>query len=207
MTQIAAGPHGGRPGERALVVAPLSHAGAVWSALAPLAWGAGLVIAESTAPADLVRALDELRIGYAALVPAVLAPMADVPGRRGPRLPGAAPAAHRLGPGEGADPAPGDRGVPLRVVQGYGLTETAAAVSTMTPADTALALCTRPDLLGSVGRALRGTRIRVVDAGGRPVPRGTRRRGRRPRSAADDRLRRAPRRDARRAAARMAAHR
>jgi acyl-CoA synthetase (AMP-forming)/AMP-acid ligase II len=46
------------------------------------------------------------------------------------------------------------------VVQGYGLTETAAAVSTMTPADTALALCTRPDLLGSVGRALRGTRIR-----------------------------------------------
>ena len=40
MTQIAAGPHGGRPGERPLVVAPLSHAGAVWSALAPLAWGA-----------------------------------------------------------------------------------------------------------------------------------------------------------------------
>jgi fatty-acyl-CoA synthase len=52
MTQIAAGPHGGRPGERTLVVAPLSHAGAVWSALAPLVWGAGLVIAESTEPAD-----------------------------------------------------------------------------------------------------------------------------------------------------------
>jgi acyl-CoA synthetase (AMP-forming)/AMP-acid ligase II len=29
MAQIAAGPHGGPPGERALVVAPLSHAGVV----------------------------------------------------------------------------------------------------------------------------------------------------------------------------------
>ena len=173
MTQIAAGPHGGRPGERALVVAPLSQAGAVWSALAPLVWGAGLVIAESTEPAELVRALDELRIGYAALVPAVLAPMVDAPGAAGRAYPalrlihtGSAPATART----------------LRratdvfrcaVVQGYGLTETAAAVSTMTPADTALALCTRPELLGSVGRPLRGTRIRVVDAGGRAVPIGT----------------------------------
>jgi long-chain acyl-CoA synthetase len=59
------------------------------------------------------------------------------------------------------------------LVQGYGLTETAAAVSTMTPADTALALCARPELLGSVGRALRGTQIKVVDADNRPVPAGT----------------------------------
>jgi len=58
------------------------------------------------------------------------------------------------------------------VVQGYGLSETAAAVATMTPADTALALCTRPDLLGSVGRALRGTQVRVVDTAGRPLPAG-----------------------------------
>ena len=50
------------------------------------------------------------------------------------------------------------------VVQGYGLTETAAAVSTMTPADTALALCTRPDLLGSVGPGA----ARHRDPGGRP---------------------------------------
>jgi acyl-CoA synthetase (AMP-forming)/AMP-acid ligase II len=172
MAQIAAGPHGGRPGERTLVVAPLSHAGVFWSTLAPLSWGAGLVIAESTDPADLVRALDELRIGYAALVPAVLARLVDTPGvadRPYPALRllhcGSAPTSART----------------LRratevfgcaVVQGYGLTETAAAVSTMTPADTALALCTRPDLLGSVGRALPGTRIRVVDADGRPLPAG-----------------------------------
>jgi acyl-CoA synthetase (AMP-forming)/AMP-acid ligase II len=170
MTQIAAGPHGGRPGERTLVVAPLSHAGVVWSALAPLAWGASLVIASSTDPADLVRTLDEQRIGYAALVPAILAPMVEAAGGRAYgalRLlhTGSAPATART----------------LRraaevfgcaVVQGYGLTETAAAVSTMTPADTALALCTRPDLLGSVGRPLPGTQVRVVDTDDRRLPAG-----------------------------------
>ena len=164
MAQIAGGPHGGRPGERALVVAPLSHAGAVWSALAPLAWGASLVFADGTAPADLVRALDERRIGYAALVPAVLAPMADVPGAAGR----AYPALRLLHTGSAPVTARTLRRASevfgCAVVQGYGLTETAAAVSTMTPADTALALCTRPDLLGSVGRPLRGTQIRVVDA-------------------------------------------
>ena len=73
MTQIAAGPHGGRPGERALVVALLLVAGGSGVA-GPRATGSGCwsVIAESTEPAELVRALDELRIGYAALVPAGL---------------------------------------------------------------------------------------------------------------------------------------
>ena len=173
MAQIAAGPHEGRPGERSLVVAPLSHAGAMWSALAPIVWGASLVIAENPAPAALVAALDEQRIGYAALVPALLGPMVDVPGAADRAYPalrllhtGSAPATARtLRRAAGV--------FRCALVQGYGLTETAAAVSTMTPADTALALCARPELLGSVGRALRGTQIRVVDAGGRPVPAGT----------------------------------
>lgn len=172
MAQIAAGPHGGRPGERALVVAPLSHAGAVWSAFAPLAWGASLVIADSTRPADVVAALDEHRIGYAALVPALLGPMGEVPGVAARAYPalrllhtGSAPATART-LRRAADV------FGCAVVQGYGLTETAAAVSTMTPADTALAFCARPDLLGSVGRALPDTRIRVVDGEGGAVPVG-----------------------------------
>ena len=93
------------------------------------------------------------------------------------------------------------------VVQGYGLTETAAAVSTMTPADTALALCTRPDLLGSVGPGVARHEIRVVDTAGRRADGGCDGRGRRARPAADDRLRRAARRDAGRGAAGLAAHR
>jgi acyl-CoA synthetase (AMP-forming)/AMP-acid ligase II len=172
MEQIAAGPHRGRPGERALVVAPLSHAGVVWSALAPMVWGASLVLAENPAPAALVAALDEQRIGYAALVPSLLGPMVDVPGAAQRAYPalrllhtGSAPVTARTL----------RRAVDVfrcALVQGYGLTETSAAVSTMTPADTALALHARPELLGSVGRPLRDTQIRVVDVTGRPVPPG-----------------------------------
>ena len=169
MAQIAAGPHGGPPGERALVVAPLSHAGVVWAALAPLVWGASLVFADTADPDEVVRALDERRIGYAALVPAVLGPMVDVPGAAGRpyanlRLlhtgsaPINAPTLRRAVEVFGCD-----------VVQGYGLTETAAAATTMTPADTQRALRDRPDLLGSVGRPLSGTSVRVVDGEGARV--------------------------------------
>ena len=89
MAQIAAGPHEGRPGQRSPVVAPLSHAGAMWSALARIAWGASRVIAENLAPAALVARLDEQRIGYAALVPALLGPTVDARrgGRGRPRAP------------------------------------------------------------------------------------------------------------------------
>jgi acyl-CoA synthetase (AMP-forming)/AMP-acid ligase II len=119
-----------------------------------------------------VRALDERRIGYAALVPAVLAPMVDVP------CAAERPYANLRLLHTGSAPVTGRtlrRAVEVfgcAVVQGYGLTETAAAVSTMTPADTARALGDRPDLLGSVGRPLPETSVRVVDAEGRPVPVG-----------------------------------
>jgi acyl-CoA synthetase (AMP-forming)/AMP-acid ligase II len=135
-------------------------------------WGASLVLAENAAPEVLVAALDEERIGYAALVPALLGPMVDVPGAAQRAYPalrllhtGSAPVTARTL----------RRAVDVfrcAIVQGYGLTETSAAVSTMTPADTALALYARPELLGSVGRPLRDTQIRVVDATGRPVRAG-----------------------------------
>jgi fatty-acyl-CoA synthase len=70
--QIAALPHRGRPGERSLVAAPLCHAGAVWSALAPQHWGASLAILPAVDASELVRTLDEDGIGYAALVPSIL---------------------------------------------------------------------------------------------------------------------------------------
>jgi acyl-CoA synthetase (AMP-forming)/AMP-acid ligase II len=58
------------------------------------------------------------------------------------------------------------------VVVGYGMTEVSARTSAMTPADTARALTDTPHLLSSVGRALRGTSVRIVDAAGQPVPVG-----------------------------------
>jgi acyl-CoA synthetase (AMP-forming)/AMP-acid ligase II len=57
------------------------------------------------------------------------------------------------------------------VLQGYGLTESTAGVTAMGPADYALAVA-RPELMGSVGRPLIGTDVRIVDASGREVPAG-----------------------------------
>jgi acyl-CoA synthetase (AMP-forming)/AMP-acid ligase II len=173
MAQIAGGPHRGPAGERALVLAPMCHAGVVWTAFAPLVWGASLWIETDFDPARLVTLLDTERIGYAVLVPAVLqaclTTVPDIADRAYPDLrmilTGSAPISEatlrRVIEVFGCD-----------VVQGYGLTETTAGVSTMTPEDTHRALSKRPDLLASVGRPLAGTEVRVVDVDDRPLPAG-----------------------------------
>jgi acyl-CoA synthetase (AMP-forming)/AMP-acid ligase II len=173
MAQIAGGPHRGPVGERALVLAPMCHAGIVWTAFAPLVWGASLWIETDFDPARLVTLLDTERIGYAVLVPAVLqaclTTVPDIADRAYPDLrmilTGSAPISEatlrRVIEVFGCD-----------VVQGYGLTETTAGVSTMTPEDTHRALSEQPDLLTSVGRPLAGTEVRVVDVDGRPLPTG-----------------------------------
>lgn len=150
LVQIAAGPHHGPPGERAMVVVPMCHAGVVWSAFAPLLWGACLVIESDFDPARLVRLLDEQRIGYAALVPAILqACLPHAAGRTYPAL--------RLIHTGSAPITPATLRATVEVfgcdiVQGYGLTETTAGLTTMTPADTRRGLVERSELLGSVGR-------------------------------------------------------
>ena len=57
--------------------------------------------------------------------------------------------------------------------QGYGMTETTAGATLLTPADHRRALAGRPELLLSAGRPLPGTEIRIVDAEGRSLPSGT----------------------------------
>jgi acyl-CoA synthetase (AMP-forming)/AMP-acid ligase II len=62
-------------------------------------------------------------------------------------------------------------GVPL--VEGYGMTETTAAVTYLMPADHRRALAGEPHLLLAAGRAMLGTEIRIVDDDDQPVPNGT----------------------------------
>jgi acyl-CoA synthetase (AMP-forming)/AMP-acid ligase II len=57
--------------------------------------------------------------------------------------------------------------------QGYGMTETTAALTFLSPADHRLALSGRPELLLSAGRALPGTAIRIVDENDEDVPVGS----------------------------------
>jgi acyl-CoA synthetase (AMP-forming)/AMP-acid ligase II len=172
IVQIAGGAHGGRAGERALVVSPLCHAGVVWAAFAPMAWGATLVVEPDFDPDRLMRTLREQRIGYASLVPAVLARLITLPAARHPDLrlvhTGSSPITtetlRRAGDVLGCD-----------VVHGYGLTEATAGVSTMTPADNRWASGPDgdPSVLGSVGRPLPGTRVRIVDDRGAALPAGS----------------------------------
>lgn len=171
--QIAALPHRGEPGERSLVAAPLCHAGAVWSTFAPQSWGAAAYVMAGTEPAELVRVLDEERIGYAALVPSMLqmclTTVPDVTERSYPHLrmiltgsaPIAKPTLRRAIEVFGCD-----------VIVGYGMTEASAGTSAMAPDDTRRGLAERPELLGCVGRPLPDTEVRIVDRAGGPLPLG-----------------------------------
>jgi acyl-CoA synthetase (AMP-forming)/AMP-acid ligase II len=173
-----------RPGERTLVLGPMQHAGVVWTALAPLSWGASLYIQDEFEPEEVVRALSEERIGYAALVPAVLrACLAAVPdaGRR------PYPALRLIHTGSAAvseDTLVGARDTfGCHVVQGYGLTEGTAGLTAMEPADYEGQPPGPPGLPGpsgspvgtrmlAVGRPLLGTELRVVDEQDRPLSPG-----------------------------------
>ncbi|HEX2516977.1 MAG TPA: long-chain-fatty-acid--CoA ligase [Chloroflexota bacterium] len=164
-----------RPGERSLVLGPMLHAGVVWTALAPLSWGASLYIQDEFDPEEVVRALSEERIGYAALVPAVLqACLAAVPDARWRPYPSlrlihtgsAAVSEETL---IGAREAFG-----CDVVQGYGLTEGTAGLTAMEPADYESELTGGGDgeRARAVGRPLLGTELRIVDEHDRPLPPG-----------------------------------
>jgi fatty-acyl-CoA synthase len=162
----------GPPGERSLVVAPLFHAGVVPTTVAPILWRGCLVVVDRFDPGVVVRLLDQARIGFAVLVPAMLQACLAVPGatqRRYARLRlvyyGSAPIAE----------------VTLRramaafgcgFVQSYGLTEAAQALSFLTPADHQRAVAGNPGLLLSAGRPAADTQVRIVDPTGTPMPEG-----------------------------------
>ncbi len=159
--------------DRVLVVAPLYHAAAAVTALGTCLGGGTLVIHEDFSPADVVRALSEERIARTTLVPAMiqacLAFVPDVADRSYDDLRlivyGASPiAAETL-----------RRAMEVfrcDFAQGYGMTETTAQLTLLTPEDHRRALRDRPELLLSAGRPLPATEIRIVDEEGREPPPG-----------------------------------
>ena len=155
------------PHERVLLVAPLYHAAAALTALGALVAGSTAVIQEDFVPQAVVRALSEEGITRTTLVPAmiqaVLVAVPDVAQRRYDSLrlivygasPIAADVLRRAMEVFGCDFA-----------QGYGMTETTAALTFLSPEDHRRALRDKPELLLSAGRPLPGTRIRVVRSDG-----------------------------------------
>jgi len=161
------------PGDRYLIVAPVYHAAAAIATFLTTAHGGSLYLQEDFVPAEVVRALSEEKIALTTLVPAMiqacLVMVPDVAERKYTDLRqiayGAAPIAE------------GTLRRALEIfgcdfVQGYGMTETSAVLTLLSPADHERALKDRPELLRSCGRPILGTEIRVVDAHDQPLPSG-----------------------------------
>jgi fatty-acyl-CoA synthase len=136
-------------------------------------FGGSLFIFEDFHPVHAVQAMSDERIGRALLVPAMiqacLVMVPDVAKRRYDALRyivyGASPISEAT-LSHAIDVFGCD------FLQGYGMTETTAAVTYLLPSDHKRALAGRPELLLSAGRAMVGTEVRVVDANDQPVPTG-----------------------------------
>jgi len=164
----------GGPGERALIVAPLYHAAAGIVSFTTVAAGGSLFLQEDFDPRRVVHALAEERIALALLVPAMiqfcLVAVPDAVERRYPQLRrivyGASPIAEET-------LRAAARVFRCEFLQGYGLTETTAVATHLSPADHRRALDGEPGLLASAGRAILGTELRIADAEGRELPVGS----------------------------------
>jgi acyl-CoA synthetase (AMP-forming)/AMP-acid ligase II len=155
------------PGERSLAVLPMFHAAVIPSTLSVLCHGGSAFVLDGFDPEQVVRVLDGERIGVATLVPAMLqaclVAVPDAGGRRYERLRSIY---------YGASPIAADtlrralEAFRCGFVQSYGMTESAQALTFLSPADHRLALADRPELLLSAGRPAAGTTVSVADPGG-----------------------------------------
>lgn len=161
------------PGDRALVVAPMYHAAAAILCFSAVAGGGSLLIHEDFNPPEVVRALDEDRVTLVLMVPAMIQAclvfVPDVAERKYEDLRkvvwGASPiAAETLKQAMDA--------FKCDFIQGYGMTETSAVLTTLSAEDHVHATSDRPELLLSAGRPILGTEIRIVDEDDNPLPLG-----------------------------------
>ncbi len=154
----------GEPGQRGLIVVPLYHATAAYTAFVGLSWGCCGYIQEDFNPSEMVRALSEEDLTVVTLVPAMIqASLVLVPGvaeRSYDCLKwisyGASPIAeetlkHAI------------ETFKCNFGQGYGMTEATCLVAYLGPEDHRRALREKPDLLLSAGRPIVGTEVRIVD--------------------------------------------
>lgn len=162
------------PGHRMLVVAPLYHIAASFTSFIGVTQGGCLVIHEDFSPVEVVRVMDEEKINWTILVPAMiqacLVAVPDVAQREYADLEvmayGGSPIAEET-------LAKGLEVFKCDFLQAYGQTELSPVATLMTAADHRLALDGRPELLLSAGRAALGSELQIVDEDDNPVPNGT----------------------------------
>lgn len=160
--------------ERMLVVMPLYHAGAAVIGMASIAAGSTLVLHRDFDPIATIDSLinDEITVGgmVPSMVQACLLGVPDIQNKKFPLLKmmayGASPIAE-----ETLRSAMDVFGCDF--VQIFGMTETSAAATSLSPDDHRKALDGRPELLLSAGRPVLGTEVRIVDETGEEVARNT----------------------------------
>jgi long-chain acyl-CoA synthetase len=151
------------PVDRVLVSLPLFHIFGLAAGFLQVCWaGATAVLTERFAPADIAEILVSHRVSALAGVPTMFRALLDL----SPDDLRAATAGVRLCTSGGAPLPPGwlsafHEATGLAIVEGYGLTEAGPTVTT-----NPLGAPPKP---GSVGRALPGVELRLVDAEGRPI--------------------------------------
>jgi acyl-CoA synthetase (AMP-forming)/AMP-acid ligase II len=158
---------------RVLLVMPMYHAGAGITHKTAVSNGATVIIHKDFDPQAAVTALQEGAITNCTMVPAMiqacLVHVPDIMDREFPSL---------RTMGYGASPIAEETlrralGVfKCNFSQVFGMTETTACVTLLSPAAHQRALAGEPKLLLSCGRAAPGTRIRIIDDKGAEVERG-----------------------------------
>ena len=160
-------------GMRGLIAVPMYHAAGAITSFVTIYWGGSLYIQADFNPVEVVRVLDEERVGFTTLVPAMIqAILVFVPdaGKRAYKdlrqiTYGASPIAEET-LRRAMDVFKCD------FAQAYGMTETTAVLTYLFPDDHRRAVKEQPDLLLSAGRPVVGTTIRIVDEDDKPVPNG-----------------------------------
>ncbi len=163
------------PDARMLIVLPMFHVAGLFGSLYTLAAGGTLYIMEDFVPAEVVRVLDEEDITFGFLAPAMIQSLMVV-------VPGVAERAfanlRTLIYGASAITVEtlthAMEVFGCDFAQGFGQTEAGGGLSFLTPSDHRRALSDdRPELLRSCGRALIGTRLKIVDDAGIELAQGS----------------------------------
>jgi acyl-CoA synthetase (AMP-forming)/AMP-acid ligase II len=159
--------------ERVLIVAPLYHAAAGITAIHAVTTGCTLVIHEEFNPAAVVDALATQRIARTTLVPAMIqACLVMVPDVAKHPYDSLRLVAYGASPISEATLRRAIEVFQCDFAQAYGMTETSAVLTILDPDDHRRALESQPGLLLSAGRAVMGTRLRIVDEQGDDAPEG-----------------------------------
>lgn len=158
----------------AMAPVPFFHVTGLTSALGYGNKGATLVLQLPTSPSDLMRLLLQEQVTHAVGVPTIIQMLTQLPEAKD------ADWSHLQSFGYGGAPMPlpvihaAHEILGCDLMQGYGLTETTAAVTGLFPEDH-IPAPGREKQVGSVGRALPGVELKIVDpATGNEVPVGER---------------------------------